>query len=202
METPYTLALPKLNDYTRRNNVDLVQDLKFPTSLLDENMHLDPDFQHLTYGDNGKARGKGVASLQKGDFIAFYAGLKPILPYSDRLMYALIGYYEVDKITWVNEIPPELKHINAHTRKKDPFPQDVVVHANPEKSGKLKQCIPIGEYRNRSYRVTKDLLETWGGLTIKDGYLQRSRNPPFFKDPELFQEWFKEKKPVYTHFNF
>ncbi len=117
-------------------------------------------------------------------------------------MYALIGYYEVEKLSWANEIPLDMKNINAHTRKKHPFPQDIIVHANPEKSGKFKQCIPIGEYRNRAYRVRQGLLEKWGGLAIKDGYLQRSRNPPFFKEPERFLDWLTEQEPIFTQCNF
>jgi hypothetical protein len=41
-------------------------------------MHLDPDFQNLTYGDRGDRRGKEISQLKEGDFLAFYAGLRPI----------------------------------------------------------------------------------------------------------------------------
>jgi hypothetical protein len=57
---------------------DLNHDLKFPSGLLKGNMHLDPDFQNLTYGDRGDWRGKEISQLKEGDFLAFYAGLRPI----------------------------------------------------------------------------------------------------------------------------
>jgi len=38
---------------------------------------------------------------------------------------------------------------------------DIVVRAKSGVSGRLTQCIPIGEWRDRAYRVRKDLLKTW-----------------------------------------
>ena len=38
----------------------------------------DPDFAHLTYGDNGVRRGRGLADFDGGDVVAFFAGLRPV----------------------------------------------------------------------------------------------------------------------------
>ena len=32
-----------------------------------------------------------------------------------------------------------------------------------------------------------------GGLSVKDGYIQRSAKPPIFLKPERFYRWFKQQ---------
>jgi hypothetical protein len=59
----------------------------------------------------------------------------------------------------------------------------------------LRRRIPIGELRGSIYRVRNDLLEAWGGLDIKDGYIQRSVRLPAFQDAEKFYRWFLAQKP-------
>ena len=70
---------------------------------------------------------------------------------------------------------------NAHTRRV-PRDSDIVVRARTGVSGRLHRCIPIGEFRDRVYRVRKELLKMWGGLDINDGYIQRSVRLPAFLD--------------------
>jgi hypothetical protein len=84
--------------------------------------------------------------------------------------------------------------MNAHTRRRINS-DDVIVEGQMGKSGRLLQCIPIGEYRDKSYRVRKDLLKVWGGISVKDGYIQRSAMPPTLKNPTKFMRWFKHQKP-------
>jgi type I restriction enzyme M protein len=74
--------------------------------------------------------------------------------------------------------------------------QDLIVRARPDVSGRLERCLPIGDYREKAYRVRPDILEEWGGLSVKNGYLQRSARLPRFLDPERFQRWFKSKNAV------
>ncbi len=62
-------------------------------------------------------------------------------------------------------------------------------------SGRLARCIPIAEFRDRAYRVTKPLLKEWGGITVNDGYLQRSARLPEFNDAARFYKWFQRQKP-------
>jgi hypothetical protein len=64
-----------------------------------------------------------------------------------------------------------------------------VVRAKPGVSGRFERCIPIGEWRNKSYRVRQDVLDAWGGLSVKDGFIQRSAVPPTFSQPEKFLKW-------------
>jgi hypothetical protein len=82
---------------------------------------------------------------------------------------------------------------NAHTRRV-PGETDIVVRAKPTVSGRLQTCIPIGEYRDKAYRVKTDLLDEWGDLTVNDGYLQRSARLPAFRHAERFYDWFLQNR--------
>jgi len=171
-----------------------------PSHLAKQNMHLDPDFDHLTYGD-GNERAKQIRSkLKSGDLLVFYAGLKDVCP-SPRLLYAIIGLYVVDEIVPVTSVTRSRWHENAHTRRADPGVGDIVVRAKPGVSGRLNLCLPIGSYRapsgqphrQQSYRVEPRLLATWGGLDITDGWLQRSGRLPEFLDAGKFYRWFRKQ---------
>ncbi|MBU1398309.1 MAG: hypothetical protein KKH85_05395, partial [Proteobacteria bacterium] len=60
------------------------------------------------------------------------------------------------------KIPEKDWDKNAHTRR--PFDKtDIVIFAKSGLSGRLERCIPIGEYRDKAYRVTREILEDWGG---------------------------------------
>ena len=168
-----------------------------PLHLNGRRMHLDPDFENLTYGDQGR-RAKQIESLTRGDVLAFYASLRNVE--SERLVYALIGLFVVDQICRANSVPRYLWGKNAHTRRL-PKPDDIVVRAVPQLSGRCERLIQIGEYRDRAYRVTQPLLHNWGNLTVRDGYLQRSARLPEFKDPQKFYRWFKDRRVPLLHRN-
>ena len=53
----------------------------------------------------------------------------------------------------------------------------------------------IGEYRDRAYRVDRTILAEWGGLSCRDGYLQRSAVLPTLLDPPRFMRWFDSQAP-------
>jgi hypothetical protein len=167
--------------------------VKLPDWLHGQCTHLDPDFSELTYGD-GWPRSKPIIGMKRGDFLAFYAGLRPTAPTRDNLVYAIIGFYLVDEVVRVKDVPKSRWHENAHTRRYG-ADDDIVVRAQPRVSGRLKSCIPIGEFRNKAYRVRKDLLKEWGGLGVKDGFIQRSGALPAFTNPAKFLAWFKRQKP-------
>ena len=168
---------------------------QLPRELLGRPTHLDPDFDHLTYGDQGQ-RAKRIATLPTsvGDLLAFFAAFRPIDGPRRPLVYALIGLYVVDAIVSAKSIPESRWAENAHTRR-TPGDTDIVVYGKPGCSGRLRRCIPIGELRNRMYRVRNDLLDAWGGLDIKDGYIHRSVWPPAFLDAKRFYAWFLAQKP-------
>jgi hypothetical protein len=166
-----------------------------PPHLLARYMHLDPDFGQLTYGDQGERGRQLRARLQPGDWLVFYASLVDVRR-RGPLVYALIGLLVVDRLVDARDVPPEQRHVNAHARRVLPAAaDDVVVVGRAGVSGRLRRCLPIGEWRAKAYRVRMDLLEIWGGLSVNDGWLQRSARLPRFLAPERFQSWFAAQEP-------
>jgi hypothetical protein len=190
----YGEVLPALNRFCGSNECNLYDDLRFPRSLLELTMHLDPDFECLTYGDEGRRRGAGMVNMTEGDLLVFYGGLRPIHRCEHKLIYALMGMYVVQDVLPVAEVPPENWFENAHVRKSKRGETDIVVRAKETVSGRFDRCVPIGEWRNRSYRVRQDILDAWGGLSVKDGFIQRSAVPPALNKPQRFLEWLRKQR--------
>lgn len=189
----YDEIIPALETFAEQVGLDVFKDLRCPPELLQLSMHLDPDFEHLTYGDVGDRRGSHIRSLQENDLLVFYAGLRPCRRCEHKLIYALVGLFVVDEVVDISTIPEDRFAENAHTRKCKRGESDIVVRAKPAVSGRFDRCVPIGEYRDRAYRVRNDLLETWGGLSVNDGYIQRSARPPRFLDAVRFRRWFDQQ---------
>ena len=162
-----------------------------PRRLREQWMHLDPDFEHLTYGDK-HSKAEVIRKLGDGDIIVFYAGMSPVAPARDPLVYALIGLYFVREIVAATSVPRDLWHENAHTRR-EPGEEEIIVRAQEGRSGRFERCIPVGERRDGAYRVTRPLLTEWGGLSVNDGWIQRSAVPPSLNDPERFLRWLDEQ---------
>jgi putative DNA base modification enzyme with NMAD domain len=188
---PYSEVVPSLQQFAAGLKLDLFSDLKCPPELLAKSMHLDPDFDCLTYGDVGDRRGSEIRKLKENDLLVFYAGMRPTGPCEHTLIYALVGLFVVDEVVDAKDVPRARWSQNAHTRKVKRGESDIVVRAKPGVSGRLRRFIPIGEYRGRAYRVHHDVLDAWGGLSVNDGYIQRSARPPMFLNPQRFYEWFK-----------
>lgn len=166
---------------------------RLPAPLIGQPTHLDPDFDWLTYGDQGQ-RGRRIASLGGGDLLAFFASLRPVNDENTSLVYALIGLYVIEDLVPACTVPMARWAENAHTRRES-GPDDIIVRARCGVSGRLKRCLPIGEYRDRAYRVRHDLLADWGDLDIKNGYIQRSARLPAFRDAPKFYQWFLKQNP-------
>jgi Nucleotide modification associated domain 3 len=167
---------------------------QLPTWLEKEKMHLDPDFSSLTYGDQGQRAFQINAKLSAGDLIVFYASLRDIR--AGTLVYGLIGLLVVEKIEKAKNVPSSQWSLNAHTRRRV-LPQDstdIVVFGQQKLSGRFSRCLSIGSFRDRAYRVFPELLDTWGGLTVRNGYLQRSARLPEFLDAKQFYSWFQKQK--------
>jgi hypothetical protein len=167
-----------------------------PSHLASGDMHLDPDFDHLTYGDQGERAKQIRSKLDPGDLLVFYAGLQSVAR-AVGLVYALIGLYVIEDIIPALSVPITRRHQNAHTRRVLPVTaSDIVVRAQKGVSGRLKRCIPIGDFRSRAYRVWPHLQTRWGGLNVKDGYLQRSARLPEFLNAAKFYDWFTAQNPT------
>jgi hypothetical protein len=183
----YHEVVPTLSQFASEFGLGLAG-IGWPKDLEIRAMHLDPDFDELTYGDVGNRRGAGIRQLDRGDLVVFYAGLRPIRR-SNRLIYALVGMLTVDDVVLASSIPKKYWARNAHTRKVIRGVHDIVVRGIAGRSGRFRKFLPIGEFRDRAYRVRRDLLRAWGGLTVTDGFLQRSATPPHFVDALKFQRW-------------
>lgn len=186
----YTEVKKPLEEFAVANDLT---NIRVPDGLLDCNMHLDPDFGNLTYGDNGNRRGAGVASLSRGDILVFYGSLRSIAPPRD-LIYGLIGLYVIDEVVRAVDVHETRRDENAHTRWTVLSENDVVVRARIGESGRFDRFIPIGSWRDNAYRVRPEIEHAWGGLSVKNGYIQRSVVPPEFNDAKQFLKWFQQQR--------
>jgi hypothetical protein len=188
LQKPYATLVPILAKFGK----------SLPSHLLYSNMHLDPDFAHLTYGDYGDTgqRGKELSeTLEFGDVVVFYASFRDVAHPEARLVYALIGMLTVRDIPPARDIHQAEWDTNAHSRRVlSRHALDIVIRGQLGNSGRFDRCVPIGEFRNKAYRVRKDILNEWGGLSIKDGYLQRSIHPPRLCEPKRFMRWLTRQK--------
>lgn len=191
LEKPYSALIPTLQRFGTC----------LPAHLRTRHMHLDPDFERLTYGDQGARARQLQDNLRAGDLIVFYASLANMRG-ALTLVYALVGLFVVDAFVLAANVPPQVRDINAHSRRVlKPGATDLIVHGHPGMSGRLQRCLPVGEYRNRAYRVKQDLLDAWGGLSVVNGYLQRSARLPRFLEPTRFLRWLENQRPILIQAN-
>jgi hypothetical protein len=104
-----------------------------------------------------------------------------------------MGLYVVREVVPVAAVPAGRWYENAHVRRAARGATDIVVRAEPGQSGRFDRCVPIGEWRAGAYRVRPDVLDAWGGLSVKDGFIQRSAVPPMFTRPEQFLDWLQRQ---------
>jgi len=194
LATSFDKVLPALNSFATEMGMDLAGNLRFPQDLTARKSHLDPDFEYLSYGDEGNRRGARMRDMRDGDVLAFYAGFRPVRACEHRLVYALLGLYVVEEVVFADDVEPSRWIENAHTRKLKRGTSDIVVRAKRGLSRRLERCVPIGEFRDRAYRVRPDILDVWGGLSVQNGYIQRSAVPPEFLKPQQFYQWFLDLK--------
>jgi hypothetical protein len=156
-------------------------------------MHLDPDFERLSYGDQESRARQILDKTKRGDLLVFYAGLRDIGT-SGALVYALIGLLIIDEVLPAVSAATRTPDINAHTRRLLPAgADDIVVVGKASLSGRFHRALPIGEYRDRAYRIRPDILSEWGGVSVRDGYLQRSAQLPELSDADRFLRWLERQ---------
>jgi len=63
MGTSFAEIIPSLEQFCRNHSLDLTTDLEFPQRLVEQPTHLDPDFGHLSYGDDPR-HGAGLLGLE------------------------------------------------------------------------------------------------------------------------------------------
>jgi hypothetical protein len=182
METPYARWAPAVG----RLGVEL------PAGLRERAAHGDPDFARLTYGDRRERARQIREKLGAGDLLVFYAGLRDVR--DGCLVYGLIGLLTVERIIRARDVPAERWAANAHTRRAEIGETDVVVEGRTRSSGRFERCIPFACYRAGAYRVHEELLERWGGVGVRDGYVQRSARLPELSDAARFLAWLDEQR--------
>ncbi len=188
LETPYRMIREHLDAWNKKHGANV----SLPEDLWSGNMHLDPDFDYLSYGDQSTGRGVNLSKLGIGDFIAFYASFRDIN--KNILIYSLFGIYYIKEIKKVSDFSnkdnKEQLSSNAHLRLLSPRESDIIFFADEQRSGRFSKAIRIGGIKDDGiYRVDTEILDAWGDIDVKNGYIQRSVNPPFFTDPERFISW-------------
>lgn len=196
----FSAIYPQVEDFFQNYSSSVHELYKFKNQLYGKIMHLDPDFQHLSYGDREytegssgmtkKVRGLSLLKVQPGDVLAFYAGLRSVMAPFD-LVYALIGIITVKNMVYADTVSPSQWNENAHTRRV-PKHRDFIFFGETGTSGRLSQCIPIGHWESKAYRVDKTIHEAWGGLMVKDRFIQRG-SPFQLSKPGLFQDWLQRQ---------
>jgi hypothetical protein len=170
-----------------------------PGRLQRQTSHLDPDFAALTYGDQ-KSRANQISSkLAGGDLIAFYASFQDVA--TATLVYALIGLYRIAKIERAGTVADGDRWRSAHTRRDPVRGSEVVVTADSATSGRFRRGVEFCDRRDGAYRIRRDLLAEWGGVTVKDGYVQRSARLPELSDPRRFLTWLTRQDVELLHRN-
>lgn len=129
---------------------------KFRDSII----HFDPEFENFTYGDPSRTK-KGLAKLEKGDYLIFYSSLTdyPRKEDSKTALY-VIGYFEVEEsriVKNVKEYDSVKKKYgkNFHVRHRKIFDRDVTTAKNnglklvkgSKNSKLLKKAYPISEWK-------------------------------------------------------
>lgn len=177
-------------------------DCVLPDRLLQQTSHLDPDFGALTYGDQKSRAAQICTRLGPGALIVFYASFRDVTIRTPKsLVYALIGLYRIAKIERAGAVLEDERWRSAHTRRHPVRESEVIVTADPRTSGRFRRGVPFCDRRDGAYRVRRDLLEEWGDLTVKDGFVQRSAQLPEFRDPRRFLGWLARQDIELVHRN-
>ena len=99
-------------------------------------MQLDPDFEHLTYGDQGERAKQLRANLVAGDLLVFYESLADLV--AKKLVYAIIASTWLATLVLATQLTSTAHHTNAHARRiLQPDAQDLIVRGRTGVSGRL-----------------------------------------------------------------
>jgi hypothetical protein len=159
-------------------------------------IHNDPEFDTFTYGDPTSLKAR-LQHLERGDILAFYAGLKGWGFESEDALY-LIGYFVVQKAGQANRFSAtELRTLfgrNAHVRNRNRFKADkddlVLVKGDDEASCLFKKAVKISsEGRDCSGRrlkvIASEMQRIFGDF---DGRKSIQRSPPRWVAPAFIEK--------------
>lgn len=155
-------------------------------------VHHDPNFDALTYGETGSrpAYTKLLRSLEQGDMIAFYTGLKNEQSHSYTHRY-LIGYMTVNSVCDIQRISDRIGTRKEATNIKDTFREnahikrfnasgkidkEAVLVDGESPGGRLEKAIRISKHQGRGHHYMTDkaqqlLQPVPGGNRDRNAYL-------------------------------
>jgi hypothetical protein len=131
--------------------------------------HYDPEFETFTYGDPTRNKRGQLLRLDDGDFLIFYAGLRPVGSHSASRLY-IIGYFTVASVESVLPAhpwpPTDASHFqgNAHLRRNRPDDGLVVVCGHAQTSKLLDRAIAISDETQRATPEIENRLGIRGSL--------------------------------------
>jgi hypothetical protein len=127
-------------------------------------VHHDPEFETFTYGDPGRNKRLQLLRLIKGDYLVFYAGLKPFDFKAPNRLY-IIGYLTIDQVHEISECeswpPVKYEHLakNAHIRRNSYDPGLVIAQGQANYSYLFKKAVP---FSTEQYEVLPDITAIIG----------------------------------------
>jgi hypothetical protein len=156
-----------------------------PEKIRNRKMHLDPEFETFTYGDQ-TVKTNYLLKLEHKDLLVFYAGLTPYKNSEYEEALYIIGYFSVRTVTDFKildevEIQKKSEHYNNNSHIKSGGLENlVVVEGDHKKSKLLEKAVLISEKKlnkiGRNYHAVSPEMEEILGIS---GSIQRSIPPRF-----------------------
>jgi hypothetical protein len=161
-----------------------------PEKIRNLKMHLDPEFETFTYGDQ-TVKTNYLLKLEHNDLLVFYAGLTPYKNSEYEEALYIIGYFSVRSVTDFKildklEIQKKSKDYrnNSHI-KLGGLENLVVVEGDHKKSKLLEKAVLISEKKlnkiGRNYHTVSAEMEEILGIS---GSIQRSIPPRFVTEQD------------------
>jgi hypothetical protein len=156
-----------------------------PEKIADRKLHMDPEFETFTYGDQTRKRNY-LLKLDKNDYLVFYAGLTPYNnDYTEDALY-LIGYFKVKAVYDFNKIKESERIVlskkllnNSHI-KSSSYKDLVIVKGYDDSSKLIENAILLSSKKlnkiGRNYHAVSSEMEEILGIS---GSIQRSIPPRF-----------------------
>jgi hypothetical protein len=154
------------------------------TKMANQSMHVDPEFETFTYGDPTTPK-RGLAKLQAGDLLVFYAGLEGFDCAVEPGLF-IVGFFEVAFAGFARDFSSsQLRQCsgNFHVRHTPIFNEQkevlVLVKGN-QRSRLLKKAQPLSETRRQANGqplkvLSREMQKVFGDF---GGKISIQRSPP------------------------
>lgn len=166
--------------------------IRDPAEIAQYPVHYDPNFDALTFGDKrNRGTGSTLASLDSGDVLGFYTGLRNG---SDILNRHIFGFFVVEAVTDLSKIADRDQYHaelaahpeNAHAKRlaghgERPKHYDVVIVDGRDPGGLLKQPYQISKRLDSApwYRLTESFVDEFN---VEEGSIAVSIKHPLTLD--------------------